>query len=87
MTCFGNMYCEYSQYLEVPDCGYFLYYKYFVLRYCGYIFACALGVLYAHTLSTLSLWAFSVPATFWPLLIVLQYSQYSEYELFSSIHL
>ena len=41
-----NMYCEYSHYLKVLNCGYCLYSTYFGVRYCGYTFTCALGVPY-----------------------------------------
>ena len=80
------MHCEYSQYFEVLHCGYCLYSKSFAFRYCGYKrtnlpMLSAFGT--AHTLVTLSIWAFSVLAIFWP--PVLQYSQYSDYDLFSSI--
>ena len=60
------------------------YSKYFVFRYCGYMFV-LLGFGTAHTLITLSIWTFSVLAINWP--PVLQYSQYSHYDLFSSIYL
>ena len=69
--------------LRVHNC---LYSKYFVFRYCGYIFACALGVPYcSHSQYSHSVVGPSQHSQYIepP---VLQYSQYSDHEEFSSIY-
>ena len=86
-----SMYCEYSQYLEVPYCGYACTPSISCFDTSGTYFSVLSGFRTAHTLCYLSIWAFSilaicaVLALFWP--PVLQYAQYSHYELFSSIFL
>ena len=40
------MYCEYAQYLEIPYCGYCLYFSSFMFRYCGCVFSCDICVTY-----------------------------------------
>ena len=79
------MYCKYSKYLEVLYyCGYRLYSKCFVIRYGGCMLVLS-GFGTANTLIILRIRVFSVLANIRA--PVLQYSQHSDNDLFSSIYL
>ena len=82
----GSIYCECSQCLEALYFGYFQYSKDFMCRYLlrEINLSVLSGFRIAHALSMLPV----VGPSQYPLLlppVVLQYSQYSDYELFSSI--
>ena len=81
----GSIYCECSQCLEALYFGYFQYSKDFMCRYLlrEINLSVLSGFRIAHALSMLPV----VGPSQYPLLLppVLQYSQYSDYELFSSI--